>query len=84
MFVENKCLVHYCSNQALSSFTENNEIFDQRNYCLDHISDPGKKKKQIYDYISSHDKIIGLNASGLVFKNMDISNIVQEEMTIFL
>lgn len=73
MFTQNKCLVHYCRNLALSAIDENGEISDKKNYCLDHIPDPGKVKDDIYKYIEEHEKIVGLNACGLLFKNLDFS-----------
>ena len=74
MFTQNKCLVHYCRNLAISTFDEDGNLTDDKNYCLDHIPDPGKFKADIYKYISEHDKIVGLNASGLLFSNIDFSN----------
>ncbi len=74
MFTQNRCLVHYCKNSALSTFDENGNLKDGKNYCIDHISDPGKFKKDVYSYIHSHDKIVGLNATGLLFSDIDISN----------
>lgn len=74
MFTQNRCLVHYCRNNALSTFDENGEITDARGYCLDHIPDPGKAKEDIYNYITTHDKIVGIMASGLLFQDFDFSN----------
>lgn len=74
MFEQNKCLVHYCRNLALSTFDEQGNLSAEKNYCLDHIPDPGKVKDEVYKYIAEHEKIIGLNASGLIFSNIDFSN----------
>lgn len=74
MFVQNKCLVLRCRNNALSSFDENGNLTDDKNYCLDHSPNPGKAKEQIYEYISTHDIIVGLNACGLIFSDIDLSN----------
>ena len=74
MFTQNKCLVHYCRNLALSTFDEDGNITDGKNYCLDHIPDPGKFKADIYKYISEHDKIVGLNVCGLYFSDIELSN----------
>lgn len=74
MFVQNICKVHYCRNLALSSFDENGNICNSGNYCLDHTPDPGKSKEQIYNFIQSHDEIIGLNCSGMIFKDINMSN----------
>jgi len=74
MFTQNKCLVHYCRNIALSTFNENGEITEDKNYCLDHVPNPGKAKEEIYNYINSHETIVGLNACGLILKDIDFSN----------
>ncbi|MDE5899125.1 MAG: pentapeptide repeat-containing protein [Treponemataceae bacterium] len=74
MFALNKCLVRACCNQAVSAFGEDGSISDEKNYCLDHIPDPGRSQQNIYDYIKSHDTIIGLNAPGMTFSGIDLSN----------
>lgn len=74
MFTQNKCLVHYCRNLAISTFDEQDNLTDEKNYCLDHLPDPGKAKEEIYRYIEQHEKIVGLNACGLIFANNDFSN----------
>lgn len=73
MFLQNKCSVPSCSHISLSSFDENGEIQELRNFCLDHIPDPGKARQDILHYIETHDKIVGLNASWLSFSDMDFS-----------
>ena len=74
MFEQNKCLVHYCRNNALSTFDEQGNVLEARYYCLDHIPDPGKAKEDIYKYINEHEIIVGFNASGLIFTDIDFSN----------
>jgi len=74
MFTQNKCLVHYCRNLAISTFDEQGNLTDEKNYCLDHLPNPGKAKEDIYKYIDEHEIIVGLNACGLIFSNNDFSN----------
>lgn len=74
MFSQNKCLVRHCRNTALSTFDENGNLTEEKNYCLDHTPNPGKAKEEIYNYIKTHDKIVGLNACGLIFTDIDLSN----------
>src|SRR5574344_2765984 len=74
MYTLNKCLVHSCRNLALSTFDENGNITEEKNYCLDHIPDPGKAKEQIYAYIRTHDTIIGLNTAGITFTDIDFTD----------
>lgn len=67
-------MVSSCKKVSLSTFDENGNILESRNYCLDHISNPGKAKEDIFNYIKNNDKIVGLNASGLIFSELDLSN----------
>ena len=74
MFTINKCLVNSCQDDALSSFDEFGNIKTERGYCIDHTPDPGRTQAEIYNYIKNHEKIIGLNACGIIFKDIDFSN----------
>ena len=74
MFTLNKCLVHSCKNLSLPVFDKTNGMTEERGYCLNHTPDPGRAKKSIYDYITTHDTIVGLNASGIIFRDIDLSN----------
>ena len=74
MFTQNTCCVHHCRNIALSTFDEEGNLTEEKNYCLDHIPNPGKAKEDIYRYITTHDKIVGLNACGLIFTDVDFTN----------
>ncbi|MCF0242811.1 MAG: pentapeptide repeat-containing protein [Treponema sp.] len=74
MFLQNKCLVSSCNKVSLSSFDENGNILELRNYCLDHIPNPGKAKEDIFNFIKNNDTIVGLNASGILFSDLDFSN----------
>lgn len=74
MFVQNKCLVQYCNNNALSTFDADGNLTEEKSYCLDHIPNPGAIKEQIYNYINTHEKIIGLNACGMIFSDISFTN----------
>ena len=71
MFSLNTCLEPGCCKNSLSSFNSNGEIIEVPGYCLDHTADKESVKQKIYDYINTHDKIIGLDASGLLFENIE-------------
>lgn len=73
MYALAKCLVPACENISLSSFDKNLCITDERNYCLAHSPHPHKAKETIYEYIRTHDTIVGLNASGIPFRDIDFS-----------
>ena len=74
MFTLNKCLVHSCKNLSLSVFDKTSGITEERGYCLNHTPDPGRAKESIYDYIKTHDVVVGLNAAGIMFRDIDLSD----------
>ena len=59
---------------ALSSFDENMNILESNSYCYKHHQNPDRVKDEIYRYIRTHDKIVGLNASGLSFSDIDLTD----------
>ncbi|QTQ14413.1 pentapeptide repeat-containing protein [Treponema parvum] len=73
MFQQTPCHVSSCLKAELSSFDDSGNIIGTGGYCLDHIPDPEKAKQDILAYISAHEKIIGLNASGITFCDLDFS-----------
>lgn len=73
MYTMNKCLVHSCANAALSSFGNDGSIQETRGYCLEHIPNPGYALSLILRYIAEHERIVGLNASGMLFNGIDLS-----------
>ena len=73
MFSLNKCLVRACHNLSISTIGEDGNIAEDKSYCLDHSPNPGKIQQDIFKYINTHEKIVGLNASGMTFLNMDLS-----------
>lgn len=74
MFLLNNCLVNHCRNLALSTFDSEGNISEGINYCLDHTPNPGKAKENIYNYIKTHNEIVGLQCSDLIFTDIDFSN----------
>lgn len=73
MFALNKCLVRSCQNLAVSSFGKDGDVIDEPGFCMDHAPNPGMLKAKIYDCINENDTIVGLNASGMIFADMDFS-----------
>lgn len=74
MYLLNSCLTSSCMKAALSTFDENGELTEEQNYCLAHMQDPDQVKKNIYHYIETHDKIVGMNANGITFTDIDLTN----------
>lgn len=73
MFAFNKCLVRACNNLAVSLIDDSGEIVELKTYCLDHIPNPAKIQADIYNYIKTHDVIVGLNTAGMTFSEIDFS-----------
>jgi len=59
---------------ALSTFNDDGELTEGQNYCFEHMPDQNAVKEQIYRYIETHDKIVGLNAAGIPFTDIDLTN----------
>ena len=74
MFVYKKCSEHNCTHFAISDFDSNGNLIESGEFCYAHAPDKDAIQKKIYDYINSHDKIIGLNASGMTFTNIDFTS----------
>ncbi len=74
MYLFTNCKCPGCNKQALSNFDQNGNIVESDGYCLEHHPDPMGVLKQIRTYIKNHDKIVGLNASGINITETDLKN----------
>lgn len=74
MYLQHNCIEEGCKNAALSSFNFYGEITDDNNFCLEHHRNPERAKYEIYNYINHHTKIVGLNAAGITFENIDLTD----------
>ncbi len=74
MFQQNKCLAEGCKKTSLSVFNYYGELAEGENYCFDHFPNQQKIKDDIYNYINQRQKIVGLNASGITFENIDLTD----------
>lgn len=74
MFSQNNCIEPGCTHIALTSFNADKEITEKPGYCLEHTPDKEKIRQEIYDYINTHSKIVGLNAAGITFENIDLTD----------
>ena len=73
MYIQQSCAVPECTRAALSQFDAAGELVEGAGCCLEHSPDPEKVRNDIYTYIQSHEKIIGMNASGITFMDIDLS-----------
>ena len=76
MFSLAMCSKSGCQKTALSSFDENGELIEGNSFCFDHHPNLTGLHSQICHYIETHDKIVGMNASGIHFDN---ENAINEE-----
>lgn len=74
MYSQNNCMEPGCCNTSLSTFSSNNEIIEVPGYCHEHIQNKEQAKEAIYNYIKTHSKIVGLNAAGITFENIDLTD----------
>ena len=70
----NVCNHPGCHHSSLSYIDSQGNLTDRSFFCINHVSDPNEVKNVIYDYIRSHKKIVGLNASGLTFTDIDLTD----------
>ena len=73
MYSYNKCSCPECNEQALSTFDENLDLTDENGWCLKHHPNPEEITRNIFTYIKGHDKIIGLSACGMEFKDISFA-----------
>jgi uncharacterized protein YjbI with pentapeptide repeats len=74
MYLHNNCIEPGCWNEAISTFNEQGEITETPGYCFEHHPEKEKITQDIYNYIRNHTKIVGLNASGITFENIDLTD----------
>ena len=77
MFIWKKCACPTRRKSAISDFDENGNIVDGE-YCLMHTKSADEITRKMHHYIAHHDKIIGLNASGIVFSNIGDFNLTNK------
>ena len=73
MYVMNFCTTPGCKNTALSSFASDGTLIEKSLFCYDHTEDKKAVTDKIIEYINSHEKIVGLDACGISFADIDLS-----------
>ncbi|MBO5691277.1 MAG: pentapeptide repeat-containing protein [Spirochaetaceae bacterium] len=74
MFVTNTCSHPGCHHAGLSYINSEGVLTDMSYFCIKHVENPEEVKNTVYEYIRNHQKIVGLNASGLTFTDIDLSD----------
>lgn len=70
----NICKCPGCTSSVLSEFDDKGDIRENGDYCFKHHPNQVEVTLKIYNYIYTHDKIVGLNASGITFSGINFSN----------
>ena len=73
MFLNNQCSYGDCKKNAISTVDENGNLVENSHFCWKHTQNPEEAKKKIFDYVSSHEKIVGLNCSGITFPSFNLN-----------
>ena len=73
MYAYSKCKCKDCTHVAISDFDSEGRLIENGDFCYAHAPNELELQQKIYHYIEKNDKIIGLNASGITFKNIDLS-----------
>ena len=73
MYAFNPCMYPGCRKQALSSFDSSGNLSEAPGFCLEHQKDAEEILYKMRNYILSHEKIVGLNASGITVSDLDLS-----------
>ncbi len=74
MYLFNQCQYPGCRAFAVSSITDDGKICESDGFCMKHSANPEKLNDDIKKYIMEHDKIVGINASNMVFDNLDFGD----------
>ena len=74
MFTLSLCSHPGCTHPAISFISKEGEITDAPYFCIKHIPNLEEYTQTVFNYIKTHKKIVGLNASGLNFNNVDLTD----------
>lgn len=74
MYSVNKCKCPGCTKSAVSTISEDGKILEGMGYCLEHHPNPDEARARIREYVMTHEKIVGLDASGIEISNIDFKN----------
>lgn len=74
MYLLNICKCPDCNRIAISDFDENGELIENGDYCFKHHPNREDITRKIYEYINTHEKIVGLNANGLTFSEINLTD----------
>ncbi len=73
MFSYKNCSFPGCVHFAISDFNPDGSLIESGDFCYAHTENKDEIQQKVFDYIKSHEKIIGLNASGITFTNIDLT-----------
>lgn len=73
MFSISSCAHPSCHKSALSFYDIDTDSLQTHEYCYEHSPKAEIITNSLHEYINTHVKIVGMNASGVSFTNMDLS-----------
>ena len=74
MYPMNVCQCPGCTKFALSNFDSEGNIVETPGFCLEHTPNKAEQIYAIRQYVLTHEKIVGLNASGIKIDNIELEN----------
>ncbi len=74
MYTFSLCRHPGCNKFAISRINKEKNIIEDGDFCLDHQENKESVQQDILNYISANEKIVGLNANGIIVENQDISD----------
>lgn len=74
MYLYKTCKCPDCQKLAISEIDQNGNLVENGDWCLEHHPDAENNMNRIHDYVMSHEKIVGLSASGINISGIDLSD----------
>ena len=72
MYLFNKCHYPGCNKNSISSIDEKGNLKETSDFCFEHTPNILEVKKKLNHFFRTHDKIVGLNASGFPIDNLNL------------
>ncbi len=72
MFLFNTCTYPGCKRSSISAIDENGSLIENSGFCYKHTKNPEEAKNALFEYIKSHEKVVGINCAGITFPKFDL------------
>ncbi len=74
MYISNTCTYPGCKRSSISTVDENGNLIENSGFCYKHTTDPEGTKAKLFKYLSEHEKVVGINCSGITFPKFSIED----------